>query len=95
MLKGNMNSKRRTQTLGVTQCRGSGRKHPRLREAKPEDSLEGIEQWWLREQQIRTKTAKDKAAVVWLAVRGELLIRPAVDGRLFYRLKGEQTEDPP
>ena len=52
-----------------------------------EDTLEGIAQWWLLEQEIRIERARVKAALKWLVERSLLILRRGVDGRTRYRLK--------
>lgn len=51
-----------------------------------EDTLEGIAQWWLLEQQIRIERARVKAALKRLVDRKLLSVRRGVDGRIRYRL---------
>lgn len=51
-----------------------------------EDTLEGIAQWWLLEQQIRIETARVQAALKRLVERNLLIVRRGADGRTRYRL---------
>jgi hypothetical protein len=52
-----------------------------------EDTLEGIAQWWLLEQQIRIETARVQAALKQLVDHKLLIVRRGGDGRIRYRLK--------
>jgi hypothetical protein len=51
-----------------------------------EDTLEGIAQWWLLEQQIRIERARVKAALKRMVERKLLIVRRGLDGRTHYRL---------
>lgn len=55
--------------------------HPRA-----QDTLEGIVQWWLLEQEIRRGTAQVQAALAELVARGLALERQGKDGRTYYRI---------
>jgi hypothetical protein len=56
--------------------------------AHPEaqDTLEGIVQWWLLEQKIRSQTARVKEALAELVTRKLVLECPGNDARNHYRL---------
>jgi hypothetical protein len=51
-----------------------------------QDTLEGIVEWWLPQQQIRTKPAVVQQTVNELAARGFVLRHKAIDARIHYRL---------
>ena len=56
--------------------------------AHPEaqDTLEGIIEWWLEEQQIIRQTSRVKDALDDLVARGLILERKGHDARTFYRI---------
>ena len=56
--------------------------------AHPEaqDTLEGIIEWWLEEQQIIRQTSKVKDALDDLVARGLIVERKGHDARTFYRI---------
>jgi hypothetical protein len=56
------------------------------RNPNAEDTLEGIAQWWLLEQQIRTETERVSAALRRLVEENRLIARSGPDGRISYRL---------
>jgi hypothetical protein len=55
--------------------------HPRA-----QDTLEGIVQWWLLEQEIQRRMAQVRAALAELVARGLVLERQGKDGRTYYRV---------
>ncbi|MCL4177396.1 MAG: hypothetical protein KJ072_06585 [Verrucomicrobia bacterium] len=55
------------------------RRHPKAR-----DTLEGINEWWLLEQRVRSSVAETKAALDQLTERRFVLARRGRDGRLHY-----------
>lgn len=56
--------------------------------ANPEanDTVEGIEQWWLLEQRIHEQTARVERALSELAAAGLVAASRGADGRTRYRL---------
>src|SRR5437867_3299309 len=95
MLEGGMNSKRRLSSSESRSVEEIGRMIRAYVERNPQagDTLEGIAQWWLLDQLIRTETPKVKAALSWLVACGELSARRLPDGRIFYyRSKRGNTE---
>ena len=83
-----MNHSKKPRVSGVENEDAVGRKILDYLKHNPsaEDTLEGIAQWWLLEQQIRIERARVKAALKRLVERSLLLVRPGVDGRIRYRL---------
>jgi hypothetical protein len=53
--------------------------HPRA-----QDTLEGIVQWWLLEQEIQRRMAQVRAALAELVAQGLVLERQGKDGRTYY-----------
>jgi hypothetical protein len=51
-----------------------------------QDTLEGIVEWWLLEQEIKRRTAMVKDALTELIARELMLERKGRDGRMHYRL---------
>ena len=51
-----------------------------------QDTLEGVAEWWLLEQQIRTKTSDVKDALDRLISKGLVIERKGKDRRSHYRL---------
>ena len=58
-----------------------------------EDTLEGIAQWWLLEQQIRIERTRVQAALKRLVECKLLSVRRGVDGRTRYRLKSKSRDN--
>ena len=56
-------------------------KHP-----EAQDTLEGITEWWLLEQQIKRETAKAKEALEELVAKGLILERRGMDSRIYYKI---------
>jgi hypothetical protein len=48
------------------------------------DTVEGINEWWLLEQRIRSSVAETKAALKQLAGQRLVHVRKSRDGRLYY-----------
>jgi hypothetical protein len=51
-----------------------------------QDTLEGIVEWWLMEQQIKRGIAQVKDALAELVTQGLVLERKGRDGRIHYRV---------
>src|SRR5256885_6475247 len=51
-----------------------------------QDTLEGIVEWWLLQQEVQRQTAAVKEALASLVAHGLLLERKGKDGRVYYRL---------
>lgn len=56
--------------------------------AHPEaqDTLEGIVEWWLLEQQIKFQTARVKEALSELVAKGLILEKKGLDSQTHYRI---------
>lgn len=63
-------------------------KHPRA-----QDTLEGIVQWWLLEQEIQYWIAKAQAALAELVARGLALERRGADGQTRYRINRRRIKE--
>lgn len=61
-------------------------RHPRA-----EDTVEGIAEWWLLEQQIVRQTALVQEALAVLTANGLVRQRKGHDGRIYYRLDPLRT----
>jgi hypothetical protein len=57
------------------------------------DTLEGIVQWWLLEQEIKKWAAEVKAALDDLVVEGLVIEERGVDARTHYRLNRPLAEE--
>lgn len=55
-----------------------------------QDSLEGIVEWWLLDQQIRRSVAEVEAALTQFVSEGLIVTRQGLDGRIRYRLNPEK-----
>ncbi|MBI3801430.1 MAG: hypothetical protein HY268_31210 [Deltaproteobacteria bacterium] len=55
-----------------------------------QDTLEGIVEWWLLEQQINCRLAQVKAALAELVAQGLVLERQGKDARSHYRLNQQK-----
>ena len=62
--------------------------HPRA-----QDSLEGIMQWWLLEQEIKRQLAQVQTALAELVAQGLILERRGKDGRTLYRLNRRRAAE--
>ncbi len=58
-----------------------------------QDSLEGIVEWWLLEQQIERQTTKVKKALVELVSKGLILERKGEDSRTHYRINRRKYKE--
>ena len=56
-----------------------------------QDTIEGIMQWWLLEQDIKRSRAHVQAALVELLARRLVIEKPGTDGRLNYRVNRRET----
>lgn len=63
-------------------------KHPRA-----QDTLEGIVQWWLLEQEIQYWIAKAQVALAELVARGLALERRGADGQTRYRINRRRIKE--
>jgi hypothetical protein len=62
--------------------------HPNAR-----DTLEGIVEWWLLEQQIKFQTARVKDALSDLVARGLILVHKGLDSQTHYRINQKKYEE--
>jgi hypothetical protein len=51
-----------------------------------EDTLEGIEDWWMLERNIKSLTSRLQAALAYLVSSGFLIQRVSQDSRTYYRV---------
>jgi hypothetical protein len=58
-----------------------------------QDTVEGVAQWWLLEQEIKNQTAEVKAALDDLVSRGLVLARKGKDNRLHYRVNRRKLRE--
>ena len=56
-----------------------------------QDTVQGIVQWWLLEQEIQRRTAQVQAALAELVARGLVLERQGKDGRTRYRINRRRS----
>ena len=58
-----------------------------------QDTLEGIVEWWLLDQEIRQQTENVKQALADLAARGLIVVRMGTDSRVHYSIeRSKKTE---
>ena len=57
------------------------------------DTVEGIAQWWLLEQEIREQKARVERSLAELTAQGWLLSMEAGESRVRYRLNPARVED--
>jgi hypothetical protein len=62
--------------------------HPKAR-----DTLEGIVEWWLLEQQIQFQTARVKDALSDLVARGLILEKKGSNSQVHYRINLKKYEE--
>ena len=62
--------------------------HPNAR-----DTLEGIVEWWLLEQQIKFQTARVKDALSDLVVRGLILEKKGSNSQIHYRINQKKYKE--
>jgi hypothetical protein len=58
-----------------------------------QDTLEGIVEWWLVEQEIYQQMATVKKALDDLVAQGLLLERKGLDARTIYRVNPQKAEE--
>jgi hypothetical protein len=58
-----------------------------------QDTLEGIMEWWMLEQQIKRWIAMVEAALDEIVVEGLVLSRTAEDGRIHYRINQQRLDE--
>ena len=58
-----------------------------------QDTLEGIMQWWLLEQEIRFQTERVKEALGLLVQKGLIIERKGADARTWYRLDSTKKDE--
>jgi len=63
--------------------------------ANPEarDTLGGIIEWWLLEEQIKYRSEKVKAAIAELVQKGLLIESLGKDSQVHYRINSERAEE--
>ncbi len=57
------------------------------------DTLVGIAEWWLLEQQIKTQTAAIKSALADLVSEGLVLERRGKDSQVHYRINKRKSQE--
>jgi predicted transcriptional regulator len=60
---------------------------------KAQDTLEGIVEWWLLEQEIKRRTAMVREALAELLAKGLVVERKGRDGRMHYRLNRHKRRE--
>lgn len=58
-----------------------------------QDTLEGIVEWWLLEQQIKRQTAKVRKALAELVSKRLILERQGKDSRTHYRINRRKLKE--
>lgn len=58
-----------------------------------QDTVEGIVEWWLLEQQIKRQTAKVKEALAELVSKGLILQHKGKDLRTHYRINRRKSKE--
>lgn len=58
-----------------------------------QDTMAGIIEWWLLEQQIRTQTFAVREAVAELVARNLILQRKGKDSQLHYRVNNSKMDE--
>jgi hypothetical protein len=58
-----------------------------------QDTLEGIVEWWLLEQKIRTRMAEVETALDYLISEGLILVRKGIDARVHYCMNNRRQEE--
>jgi hypothetical protein len=57
------------------------------------DTLEGIVDWWIPQQELKTSATRIEAALAKLVAKKCLLAQPGGDGRLHYRLHPDKKKE--
>ena len=60
---------------------------------KAQDTLEGIVEWWLLEQEIKRRTVMVQDALAELVAKGLVVERKGRDGRMHYRLNRQKRQE--
>ena len=60
---------------------------------KAQDTLEGIVEWWLLEQEIKRRTVMVQEALAELLAKGLVVERKGRDGRMHYRLNRRKRQE--
>jgi len=63
-----------------------------LRHSSARDTLEGIAQWWLLEQRIRTALSQVKGALNELVAQELVVASEHADGQIHYRLNSRKQD---
>ena len=58
-----------------------------------QDTLEGIVEWWLLEQEIKKRLVVVQEALAELLARGLVLERKGRDGRMHYRINRRKRDE--
>jgi predicted transcriptional regulator len=58
-----------------------------------QDTVEGIVEWWLLEQEIKHHTTQVKEALAELVTKGLVLKHKGRDARIYYRMNQHKTEE--
>jgi predicted nuclease with TOPRIM domain len=58
-----------------------------------QDTLEGVTQWWLLEQEIKKQMEKVQAALDELIAEGSVLARRGKDGRTHYHINRRRLKE--
>jgi len=64
-----------------------------VRNPDAQDTLEGILQWWLLEQQIRNSATTVREALEWLISKDLVRTRQGADMRTYFRVNEAKYED--
>lgn len=64
-----------------------------VRHPQAQDTVEGIAEWWLLEQQIRRAVSEVEAALSQLVAEGFLVARQGGDGRTYYGMNRAKERD--
>lgn len=63
------------------------------RNPSAEDTVEGIVEWWLLDQRIRSESERAKQALAELVSKGLVLERAGRDARCRYRVNAERLKE--
>jgi hypothetical protein len=63
------------------------RKHPAA-----QDTLDGIAEWWLPEENVKTRTATVEAALSQLVAKGLVNARRGTDSKIHYRIEDQSRK---